>query len=220
MKKETVINDIKTAGVIVSAALVLNSCDGDKKALSEKQMQTVCHKTDSAVKTDQYYRVANNMNYLADKQVNEYRAKNKSLVKKYSSSYIKKEIKEEKLYKFMMSSLKYETMALDDSDIIIDAEDYVDHSERNDNINYIRRNERWFNDLMLYLSGKYNDRQLLNSEFFKIIKDKNLRQSFEHNTKQIEKLSAVVHDTDSVQNSIYTKYFNEYKSEEMKTKKR
>ena len=141
--------------------------------------------------------------------------KNKSLVKKYSASYIKSAIKEEKLYKFMMTAMKYETMALD-GDVIVDSEDYIDYGERNSNINYIRRNERWFNDLMMYLSGKYNDRQLLNSEFFKVIKDKNLRHSFEHNTKQIEKLSGLAHETDSVRNIIYTKCLNEYKSEEMK----
>ena len=214
MKKETFINDVKTAGVVVGAALVLNACSGDR-ALSEKQMQTVYHKTDSAVNANNHYRVARAMNDIAGKKINEYRAKNKSLVKKYSASYIKSAIKEEKLYKFMMTAMKYETMALD-GDIIVDSEDYIDYGERNSNINYIRRNERWFNDLMMYLSGKYNDRQLLNSEFFKVIKDKNLRHSFEHNTKQIEKLSGISHETDSVQNIIYTKCLNEYKSEEMK----
>lgn len=214
MKKETIINDIKTAGVVVGATLVLNTC-GNGRPLSEKQMQTVYHKTDSAVNANQHYRTASKVKFVVDNRISEYRAKNKSLVKKYSASYIKSAIKEEKLYKFMMTAMKYETMALD-GDIIVDSEDYIDYGERNSNINYIRRNERWFNDLMMYLSGKYNDRQLLNSEFFKVIKDKNLRHSFEHNTKQIEKLSGISHETDSVQNIIYTKCLNEYKSEEMK----
>ena len=218
MKKETFINDVKTAGAVVGAALVLNACSGDR-ALSEKQMQTVYHKTDSAVNTNNHYRVARAMNDVVGKKINEYRAKNKSLVKRYSLSYIKSAIKEEKLYKFMMTALKYETMALD-SDVIVDSEDYIDRGERNNNINYIRRNERWFNDLMLYLSGKYDDKQLLNSEFFKTIKDKNLRQSFEDNIKQIEKMSVIEKDTEDVQKSIYTKYLDEYKSEEIKTRKR
>ncbi len=218
MKKEIFINDVKTAGAVVGAALVLNACSGDR-TLSEKQMQTVYHKTDSAVNANNHYRVARAMNDIAGKKINEYRAKNKSLVKRYSLSYIKSAIKEEKLYKFMMTALKYETMALD-SDVIVDSEDYIDRGERNTEINYIRRNERWFNDLMLYLSGKYDDKQLLNSEFFKTIKDKNLRQCFEDNIKQIEKMSVIEKDTEDVQKNIYTKYLDEYKSEEIKTRKR
>lgn len=217
MKKETIVSDIKTAVVVGSAVLTMDSC---QRPLSDTQIQNINHKTDSAVKVDANYRLADNFGSYSSQKLEICRKNNRELVKKYATRHIEKERIEAELRKFMLNSIKQETMALDivsgdDSD-----EEYSDVCEKKTYINDIRRNQRWFNDLMLYLSGKYNDRQLLNSEFFKVIKDKNLRSDFERNTQQIEYLTGVIETTSKSKERIYNKYLQEYTESEKKSKHR
>ena len=217
MKKETAISDIKTAVVVGGAVLTMNAC---QRPLSDAQIQNINHKTDSAVKVDANYRLADNFGSYSSKKIEGYRKNNKELVKKYATRYIEKERIEAELRKFMLNSIKYETMALDIANSEDSDEEYSDIGERKTYVNDIRRNQRWFNDLMLYLSGKYNDRQLLNSEFFRVIKDKNLRDNFERNTKQIEYFNGVIETTSKNKERIYNKYLQEYTESEKKSKHR
>lgn len=217
MKKETVISDIKTAVVVAGAALTMNAC---QRPLSDAQIQNINRKTDSAIKADANYRLADDFGSYSSKKLEMHRNNNKELVKKYARRHIEKERFEAELKKFMLNSIKCETMALDTVVDCIAGEEYSDVVERKTYINDIRRNQRWFNDLMLYLAGKYNDRQLLNSEFFKVIKDKKLRSDFERNTQQIENLSSVVETTKESKNRIYNKYLQEYTESEKNSKHR
>ena len=157
MKKENVISDIKTAGVVAAASLTLASCN--PKPLSESQLQIVEHKTDSAANANNEYRIAKTLNVLFDDRIEQYRNANMGLVKKYSMSYIKRDIKDAALRKYMIDAI------LNKNSYDIEMADNVEYDNSADTENvsqtmqYIRNNQRWFNDLMLYLNGKYTDRQ-------------------------------------------------------------
>lgn len=217
MKKEEIISDVKTAVVVGSAALTMNAC---QRPLSDAQIQNINHKVDSAIVLDANYKMADIFGEYNSKKLETYRKNNKELVKKYAKKQIEKEKFEAKLKNFMLNSIKYETMALDTVVDCIAGEEYLDVVERKTYINDIRRNQRWFNDLMLYLAGKYNDRQFLNSEFFKVIKDKNLKSNFEYNTSKIEYLSDSIEKAKESKNRIYSKYLQEYTESEKNSKNR
>ncbi len=211
MKKENIISDIKTAGVVATASLTLASCN--PKPLSESQLQMVQHKTDSAANTNNEYRIARTLTFLVDDRIEQYRNANMNMVKKYSMSYIKRDIKDATLRKYMIDAM------LNEKSYDIEMADNIEYSDSADTENvsqtmqYIRNNQRWFNDLMLYLNGKYTDRQLLNSEFFKIIKDYELKRRFEYNTVRIEELTKnttfLSQRQDSIRGKIYDKYVRE-----------
>ena len=121
-----------------------------------------------------------------------YRATNKELVKLYANKYSRKHISDRKLLSFMLNAIKFENVnyACDDSDFVSEYNEDVESVDVTDKyLTKIRKNNRWFYDLMLYLNDKYTERQLLNSEFFKTVKDKDLLKVFSKNTDIIDILS-------------------------------
>ena len=211
MKKENIISDIKTAAVVATAAMTLSGCG--HKELSESQLQMVQHKTDSAVNANNEYRIARTLTFLVDDRIEQYRNANMNMVKKYSMSYIKRDIKDATLRKYMIDAIlnknSYDIEMADN----IEYNDSADTENVSQTMQYIRNNQRWFNDLMLYLNGKYTDRQLLNSEFFKIIKNDELKRRFEYNTGKIEELTKnttfLSQRQDTIRGKIYDKYVRE-----------
>ena len=122
----------------------------------------------------------------------DYRRYSKNLVKTYADKYVRKNIKQRDLVSFMLKAIEHENvnLAVDESDFVSEYNEGVESVDTTDRyMTQIRQDNRWFYDLMLYLNDKYTERQLLNSEFFKTVKDKYLLKTFSKNADIIEKLS-------------------------------
>ena len=127
---------------------------------------------------------------------NDYRRANKELLKQAVDKYVRGNIREAKLLKFMLNSVRYENVNMGfeySSDWVSEYnEDGESYSVENEQMAMIRRDYRWFNDLMLYLNDKYSERQLLKTEFFKTMNNRKLMQDFTKNTEIIESLSSSI----------------------------
>ena len=122
----------------------------------------------------------------------DYRISNKNLAKIYAEKYLRTHMHDTRLIRFMINAIKYENvnMGVENYDFVSEYDEEPDGVEYVDKyLQKIRKNQRWFFDLMLYLDGKYTDRQLLNSEFVKIIKKRDFVQKFSKNTEIIDCLS-------------------------------
>lgn len=142
---------------------------------------------------------------------NDYRRANKELLKQVVDKYVRGNIHETKLLKFMLNSVKYENVNMgfeNSSDWVSEYnEDGESYSAENEQMAMIRRDYRWFNDLMLYLNDKYSERQLLKTEFFKTMNNRKLIQDFTKNTEIIESLSTSIrmeyaNTKQSIENSV------------------
>lgn len=123
----------------------------------------------------------------------DYRRSSKNLVKTYADKYLRKNINNRDLLSFMLNAIERENVNLcgGDSDFVSEYNEDVESVDTTDRyMTQIRQDNRWFYDLMLYLNDKYTERQLLNSEFFKVIKDKDLLKTFSKNANIIDKLSS------------------------------
>lgn len=122
----------------------------------------------------------------------DYRISNKNLAKIYAEKYLRTHMHDTRLIRFMINAIKYENgnMGVENYDFVSEYDEETDGVEYMDkNLQKIRKDQRWFFDLMLYLDGKYTDRQLLNSEFVKIIKKRDFVQRFSKNAEIIDCLS-------------------------------
>jgi len=128
---------------------------------------------------------------MVDGSVVQYQRANRDIVKRCAKKYIRAHIMERNLFKFMMGSIKYEHMDFLMSDnVAYDLSEYEESEYITDVFSAnIRKNQRWFNDLMLYLSGKYTDGQLLNADFFRVINNKRARAMFIENMRNIDTLT-------------------------------
>ena len=128
---------------------------------------------------------------MVDGSVVQYRRANHDIVKRCAKKYIRAHIMERNLFKFMMTSIKYEHMDFLVSDnVAYDLSEYEESEYITDVFSAnIQKNQRWFNDLMLYLSGKYTDGQLLNADFFRVINNKRARAMFIENMRHIDSLT-------------------------------
>lgn len=126
-----------------------------------------------------------------DSSVKEYKIENRKIVKSCAKKYVRANIAEHGLFKFMMGAIKYEHMDfMMNDDVSYTLVDYEESEYITDVFSKnIEKNQRWFNDLMLYLSGKYTDGQLLNAEFFRVIDNPRAKHEFIENTKRIDLLN-------------------------------
>lgn len=126
----------------------------------------------------------------------DYRRANKEMLKQAVDKYVRVNVRDAKLLKFMLNSVKYENvnMGFENSTDWVGEynEDGESYSAENEQMTMIRRDYRWFNDLMLYLNDKYSERQLLKTEFFKTMNNRKLMQDFTKNTEIIESLSCSI----------------------------
>ncbi|MCQ2571722.1 MAG: hypothetical protein MJ165_01855 [Alphaproteobacteria bacterium] len=126
----------------------------------------------------------------------DYRRANKEMLKQAVDKYVRVNVRDAKLLKFMLNSVKYENvnMGFENSTDWVGEynEDGESCSAENEQMTMIRRDYRWFNDLMLYLNDKYSERQLLKTEFFKTMNNRKLMQDFTKNTEIIESLSCSI----------------------------
>ncbi len=209
MTNNKIVSDIKKAGLVTTAVFTLNACGN--KQLSESQMQIAQAKTDSTLAVHHEYRMAKAAVDFGETKINEYRNANKNLVKMYAENYIKSSITDIALRRFMLNAIDNESVlfALDNEDV----ENDTISVNTLTTMRYVRRTQRWFNDMILYLTDKYTEQQLLNSEFFNVINNPKLKRKFEYNTKQIEYLNSCIEFPLKRENAIKTEVLNKYVKE-------
>ncbi len=195
---------IKTAGVIATAAFALNSCE-QKNGTEYDDMAAVQYKTDSVANTRPEYKTTSRAIDLYAEKIQNCKDANKKLLRLYASGYLLRNIGDVRLRNFMLDGL--------DNRVLIDVSDFdtdeiaceiadVDQAIAN-KMRFIRRNHRWYNDLLMYLSDKYTEKQLLKSDFFNVINAPELKKQFVQNTQQLEKLNSVSATASARQNRIY-----------------
>lgn len=212
MKNNKIISEAKKAGLVATAVLTLNACGN--KQLSESQLQIAQQKTDSALNMhSEYIMAAATVDWL-DLKISGYRNINKNFVRMYARDYVKHDISDSVLSKFMLCMIDDEdAFLLLDNDSI--AKDTVTVNIL-DGISYVCRNKKWFNDMMLYLTDKYDEKQLLNSDFFNVINSPELRKKFEYNTGCIDNLQSYMEFPLQRKNLIKTETYNRYIKEARK----
>ena len=196
-------NTIKTAGVVATAALTLNSCN--QKNSAEYDFEGLQYKTDSVADTRPEYKTTSRAIDLYKTKIQYYKDANKKLLKLYASGYVTSNINDLRLRNFMLDGLENrilgEVSDLDMDDTACEIAD-VDVNRVN-KMRFIRRNHRWYNDLLMYLSDKYDEKQLLKSDFFNVMNSPELKKQFIQNTQQLEKLNSVSATASARQNRIY-----------------
>lgn len=216
MKSEKIISGIKTAGVVLTAALTMNSCG--PRQLSEKEQQTVQHKTDSAVYVHPEYRMAVGLVELGETKIKSFRDANKALLKMGAKDFIRTGVKDAEMARFMYRAIEDEKFVFSSNSGIDSDDEFAENVDINtlSMMQRIRREQRWYNDLLLYLSDKYTEQQLLKSNFFKVINNKDLKKSFEYNTQQIEYLQSCMEFPLQREKTIRDELWNKYASEAVK----
>jgi len=210
MKKENIISGIKKASVVATAVVTLGSC-GQKRA-QDNDAQAAIYKTDSAANVMPEYKNAMNAVDLYEAQIQTYKNANKNMLKVYAKDYIRKIIKPGQLQKLLLAGMEeqifMEVTCLDADESLYKSADldscYVTK------VRFFRRNQRWYNDLVMYLLDNYNEKQLLKSDFFKIVNNKEMKNTFEYNSKQIEDLQSVAKIASERKNTIYEDLWHQY----------
>ena len=203
MKKDNLVSKIKTAGVCATAVMTLGSCE--QKNTTDNAVQDAVYRTDSVANIRPEYKNTINAIALYEAQIQIYKEANKNMLKCYAQDYIKRNIKDLRLRKFlslaMDEQILMEVSGFDMNESVCDLIDldscYVAK------MRFFRRNQRWYDDLVKYLLDGYTERQLLNSDFFKTIKNAEMKHTFEYNTKQIERLKSVVKAASKRETLIY-----------------
>ena len=212
MKNSNVIYELKTAFVVLTAMCTLNSCGN--KPLSDKEFETIEHKTDSAQNVHQEYRIASGLCDLANIKIENHRDANKCLIKIYSKNYINDSIKDVAAGRFMIKVM--------DDDALLSAFDSVRANQGNiangdfGTLKYICSNQKWYNDCVSYLLGKYDEEQLLQSDFFKVVYAPELQRKFIWNTKQIANIQKSTEFAFERKNIIHNELLNKYAKEVIK----
>lgn len=209
------VSGVKKAGVIATAVFTIASCGN--KGLSESQTKIVEHKTDSALAVHPEYRMATGLLAICESKNKVYHDANKNLVKMYTRDYIKNNIQDKLLREFMLNYLE---QTITNPSMICDEieADSIDPGVKVSalTMRHMRRDQRWFYDLMLYLSDKYNDKQLLNSQFFKVVDDPEFKTKFEYFTSKIDFVNSSVEFAVERKKIIREQTWNKYAKEVQK----
>lgn len=214
MKKEDIVSKAKVAGVAAVATLTLASCK-KKEAVTPESVLTTEYKADSAANTCIAYTTTGRTIDVCNKKIQEYKDANKDMLKSYSKDYIKKNIKHVPLRNFLVMAIEKPSL-MEVSDFDVDESAYAVTDVDTFSVNKMRlfrRNHRWYNDLVLYLTDKYNEKQLLNGDFFKTINNAKLKQRFEDNVNQIEHLKSVAGIAERRREIIYNDFRKIYSNE-------
>ena len=212
MKDNKFIYGFKTAGIAVTAMFTMASCGN--KQLSETQTQIVKHKADSAAAVHHEYKMATGLIDLCEIRIGNFHQANKDLTKIYARDYILNSVQDNAVKNFMMK-------AIEDTTLIAVS---VSGVEKFDGIpdgtlstmRYIRHNQQWFNDLILFLGDNYNEQRLLDSEFFKVVDNPYLKTVFERNTRKIKDIQSGFDFAMERKTAIYNQLWNQYSKEVQK----
>jgi len=215
---KNLISGIKTAGVVATAAMTLNSCE--QKNTTNNDVQEAMYKVDSVANIRPEYKNTINAIALYKAQIQVYKDANKNMLKCYAQDYIKRNIKDVRLRKFLSLAMDEQIlMEVSGFDMNESVYDFIDlDSCYVAKMRFFRRNQRWYDDLVVYLVDGYTEKQLLNSDFFKTINNPEMKQTFEYNTKQIERLKSVVDAASKRENRIYDDLWQQYVNHNQKVR--
>lgn len=216
---DKIIHDIKTAGFIVGTSLTLSACNWSGKSESGQQDYfEVSRKTDSVLQKDSMFSFSLSVHDFSTREINKCHDMNIQIVKDCTEKYVRRNISDKSLYNFMLLTLQ------NDAYVLSCTGDYEDNCDnQTPDIKYIskiRRNYRWFNDVMMYLSGQYDDAQFLKTGFFKLIDDKRALKAFNDNLKSIQDCQNMAKISNSRLVSKHTQIWDKYVEEQKKLKQR
>lgn len=223
MKKETIIKDVKTAGVVVAGMITMSACNNIKDVpLDNNEIAIVSHKTDSVVKQNHRYTLSQNVSDFCNKKIQNYRERNKYIAKRGAKQYISQHIKDSTRRSLLTEIVSHENITggfeIGDDGRYMFIENIL--AEETVNTRFIREKYRWVNDLLLYLNNIYTEKQFLNSEFFKVLNNERLEKEFIANTEQIESLKTTIDMARKDGVSIYEKAWNKNVTELKQSKQR
>ncbi len=211
MKNNKIIYLLKTTGVVATAVLTMASC-GHK--MSESEKQTVQHKTDSAAMMHPEYKLASDLSDLCDLRIKNLHRLNKDIAKIYARRQVLDNITDTFMKKLMLDMITEESFVTQNCFAVTESDSVQDNVS--DAVSFIIKNQSWFNDLMLYLTDEYNEKQFLQSDFFKVIDDEQFRNMFEHNVKKIEKIQSGADFAAERKTVVYQRLWNKYEKEVQK----
>ena len=222
--KNDIVNGLKTAAVVASASFTLNSCvRNSSHGLDVQDMATVSYRTDSILDKNHDYRLALSMADYSDQLSNVYRSRSKKITRESALKYIKSNISDAGFRKYMLDVLlqnnSLENNDIYDSDLDCVLGDTVGYCD-SEMMSCIRRDYRWFNDLMLYLSDKYTPEQLLKTGFFKNVNDLAAEKKFKSVVQDVEKYEKLKQAASQRGTDIYNRTKQECISEYKKEKQR
>lgn len=222
MKKETIVNDIKTAGVVVTATMTMSACNNIKdKPLNESEKVVALQKTDSIARQNPCYTLSQSVIDVCNNRIMVYQQRNKNIVKRGAKQHIHQQISDSKRRSLLMNIVNNESITggfeLDDNGYYM-----IDDNNADERVNaeFIRENYRWINDLLLYLNNTYTDRQLLKTEFFKVLNNKRMEKDFIANTEQIEALKTTLDTATKQGMTIYEEAWNKSVADIKKSRQR
>lgn len=197
MKKTKLKNILKTTGLVAGLSWTLSSCNNTKqKTLSDNEKQLIVNRVDSILNNNSQYRLSQKILNFGNEEYDSLRALNREIAINCAKQYIKNNIIDANLRGFMLKILESQNAVYDDS------ED-TEYSEIS--LPSVRKNNRWFNDLIMYLRNNYTDEQFLNSEFFKVINNDVAYKKFAYNTNKVSVFENVIANSSKQTSDIYGK---------------
>ena len=218
-KSYKVVNDLKTTSLVMGLSLTLSSCDFNKSGSDDHNYTEISHKTDSVLQKNLEYNLALRTQDSLRKRITQLQEANKTIVRNCAKKYLRRHITDNDLYVFMLKKLQNEYVSLN-SDNYDDVYEYGDVDLGTQYMSTIRRNHRWFNNVMLYLSGKYDDAQFLKTDFFEKIKDEKSLIAFENNLKEIQRYQKLDRAKNEHIISLHDNTYNKGATEYKKSKQR
>lgn len=220
-KSEQIINDLKTVGVVAGLSFTMSACNTTDKPDTVSQDYTeISRKTDSVLQSNSAYNLSLTIQDFSRKRICELQNANKTIIRNCAQKYVRRHITDNDLYVFMLKKLQNEYVALNSGDEYDDVCEYGDADLSRQYMSKIRRNHRWFNDAMLYLSGKYDDAQFLKTDFFEKMNDKKSLIAFENNLKDIQRYQELDRAKNAHIISLYDNTYNKVATEYKKSKQR
>lgn len=212
MKSMKLKNILKTTGLVAGLSWTLTACNGAKgKQLSDKEKQSIIMRVDSALQDNSEYRLSQTVLNYGLEELDKLSAANKRLAICAAKHYVQKNIKDAKLRNFMLNVLSLKKGVYDRlEDVNVSDLSLAD----------VRKDNRWFNDLIMFLHNNYTNEQFLKSEFFTVINNDVAYKNFTRNTEKIVMFEALVRNSSDQGASIYGKTWQKYEAEYRKQKQR
>ncbi len=194
--------------------LMLNASCGQKQ-VPNYVAQDAIYKTDSAANENPAYKNTNSAINLYETRIQEHKNTNKNILKYYAKNYIRQTIKDADLQKILLSGMDkrvlMEVSCLDMDESAYQITDLTPHCVTQ--MRFFRRNQKWYDALIMYLLDRYDETQFLSSSFFDVMKDASLKRSFCYNANAIERLSFASNAAWDRANCIYDNLWAQYSNE-------
>ena len=177
---------------------LLTACE---KELSQEEKNAIIYNVEILAQNNDAYKLSENVLDLCAHQAEIFRRANKSIVLRNAKLFIESNVSDSVSKKKMLSELSAYTNI------------YCTPKDRKDgfllNTSDVRKNNKWFNDLIMYLNDVYTDSQFLTSEFFYVIQDVSLREQFISNAEKIANYNHVAGIAKTQKSKVYNKIMND-----------